>query len=108
MTDEDIKKDLFPRRGYSPIVEAPARTFKREVICSYKLFDFCKKQGWKNREIIPDIHVAEDEFYYFGRMGRVRRVCTKNRKIFKHIWAYCEALNMDVPTVFQEKVRQFK
>lgn len=80
----------------------------RNVICSFKLYDYCKTRNWKNREIYPDAYCGEDDFYYFNeKTGNLRRINVRKKKIYTQIYEYVEGFG-PVPTIFQKCVRIFK
>lgn len=56
--------------------------FKREIICSYKLYEKLK-ESFPKRSVLADANVAHDDFYYFNRLGKVRLVNTKDMSIWQ-------------------------
>lgn len=55
------------------------------IISSYKLLEYCKHK-YPLRQVIADIHIDYDDFYYWSRAGAFRLVRNK-----KEIWTLgCE------------------
>lgn len=46
------------------------------IICSYKLHDYCK-QKYPKRNIIADMHVDHDDFYYWSKTKTMRMIRNK-------------------------------
>lgn len=55
----------------------------RQIVCSYKLFEYCLKR-YPKREVFADKYVEHDDFYYMTRAGRVRVVCQKTQVWVEH------------------------
>lgn len=47
------------------------------IICSYKLFEYCKNR-YPKRKVIADMHVDHDDFYYWNRQDVLKIVSNKN------------------------------
>ena len=50
------------------------------IICSYKLFEYCSER-YPNRIVVADMHVDQDDFYYWNRQNVLKIVSNK-----KEIW----------------------
>lgn len=59
------------------------------LLCSYKLYEYCKDR-YPKREVVADMHVDYDDFYYWTRTGTLRMVRNKNE-----VWT----LGDDWPTI---------
>jgi len=54
------------------------------LLCSYKLHDYCKKK-YPKRTVTSDMHINDDEFYYWSRTGEQRMVRNKT-EIWVNDW----------------------
>lgn len=58
------------------------------LICSYKLYDYCKNR-YKNHNVVADVNVDYDDFYYFNRKSkRIRLVRNKSIYAFGDKYIY--------------------
>ena len=49
------------------------------LICSYKLFDYCKAR-YPSRNVVADVHVDYDDFYYWTKTN-ILRICRNKTEI---------------------------
>ena len=70
----------------------------RRLLCAYKNFESLKIH-YPLRDVIADRYCPNDEFYYWNKNGRLRRVEVSNGSIWEHI------LEDGIPTIYQKRIR---